>query len=478
MSAYQVIAKKFRPKKFSEVVGQNHIVVTLKNAIRLKRVAHAYLFTGGKGSGKTTLIRLFAKAINCHHLSEECEPCNECPSCLDITSSRSLDILEIDGASSRGIDDIRQINESTRYASVHGGFKIIMIDEVHMLTKEAFNALLKTLEEPPENVKFFFATTEPHKILPTILSRCQRFDLCRIPHMQIIQKLQKIGKELDAQIEDEAIHLIAKISDGSLRDAESLLDQALCFQEGAVSSETIIDMLGLLPLEVLEKIDAAYEKSDAEEFFVLAEEIYFKGVDLPYLFELLLEHYRTILIQLYQIPKEKGAFSLKEKELYQKSAKIYTKEATLRIIEYLTKLVFDAHKMPFRQLDVEMAFLYIMKQKHYISYEAAIEKLTEIEKTLSMQKTDLPLQEIALIPPLNPAPPKPKVERPAAAALKVPQEKPVEAPSPLPIEIKEEEPMPPVSPSTPEPVDRHQKHRLDNLMHFASVELKGKIKRA
>jgi len=193
---YQVLARRYRPQRFSDVVGQQAILQTLKNAIARDLVAHAYLFSGSRGVGKTTLARLFAKALNCTSLGNDGEPCNTCPSCIDITSGQSLDVIEIDGASNRGIDDIRQINETVGFAPSHGKYKIYIIDEVHMLTKEAFNALLKTLEEPPEKAKFFFATTEPHKVLPTIISRCQRFDLGRILPAQIFAKLGLIAKEL------------------------------------------------------------------------------------------------------------------------------------------------------------------------------------------------------------------------------------------------------------------------------------------
>ena len=199
-SQYQVLARRYRPQLFSDVIGHEAVLQTLKNSIRRGTVAHAYLFSGSRGVGKTTLARLFAKTLNCTLLSPDLEPCNQCPSCLDVTSAQSLDVIEIDGASNRGIDDIRQINETVGFAPSYGKYKITLIDEVHMLTKEAFNALLKTLEEPPERAKFFFATTEPHKVPATILSRCQRFDLGRLNQSQIIHKLQKIGTELGRTI--------------------------------------------------------------------------------------------------------------------------------------------------------------------------------------------------------------------------------------------------------------------------------------
>lgn len=217
MQKYQVLARKYRPQSFQDVVGQEVVVTTLKNAIRLSKVAHAYLFCGGRGTGKTTLARLFAKALNCEKLNCDQEPCNQCSSCLDIMAGQSLDVIEIDGASNRGIDDIRQINEMVGYVPSHGRYKIYIIDEVHMLTKEAFNALLKTLEEPPPQAKFFFATTEAHKILPTIISRCQRFDLGRISITQITSKLEQIAKDLQRDVDADALHKIAELPIISLK---------------------------------------------------------------------------------------------------------------------------------------------------------------------------------------------------------------------------------------------------------------------
>src|SRR5947208_4268667 len=220
--SYQVIARKYRPQRFSDVVGQEHVTQTLSNAIQQNRIAHAYLFCGPRGTGKTTIARIFAKCLNCTG-GPKVDFAGNDPRCQEIAEGRSLDVLEIDAASNRGIDEIRGLRETVKYAPASSKFKIYIIDEVHLLTKEAFNALLKTLEEPPEHVKFMFATTEPEKVLPTILSRCQRFDLRRIPSLLIVQQLGAIAKKENVKISAEALQAIARGADGGMRDAESTL---------------------------------------------------------------------------------------------------------------------------------------------------------------------------------------------------------------------------------------------------------------
>src|SRR5881394_1507210 len=242
--AYQVIARKYRPQRFADVVGQEHVTRTLANAIKQKRTAHAYLFCGPRGTGKTTIARIFAKCLNCTG-GPKAEFDDNDPKCKEIAEGRSLDVIEIDGASNRGIEEIRELRDTVKYAPASSKFKIYIIDEVHMLTKEAFNALLKTLEEPPAHVKFMFATTEPEKVLTTILSRCQRFDLRRIPVSLIVTHLSQIAKNEKVKIEEAALFAVARGAEGGMRDAESALDQLISFCGTAIVEEDVLSMFGL-----------------------------------------------------------------------------------------------------------------------------------------------------------------------------------------------------------------------------------------
>src|SRR6185295_11503700 len=262
--SYLVIARKWRPQSFADIVGQEHITRTLQNAIRTKRIAHAYLFTGVRGVGKTTAARILAKALNCEK-GPTPNPCNECSQCREIAQGSSIDVLEIDGASNRGIDEVRQIIENVRYQPAHGRFKIYIIDEVHQVTKDAFNALLKTLEEPPPSVKFILATTEPHRLPATILSRCQRYDFRRMHLREIIQRLEMIAKSEGLDITQGALVLLAREADGSMRDAQSLLEQVLAMAapgdskgKNAVVDEALLqEVLGLAERRTLYDISAA-----------------------------------------------------------------------------------------------------------------------------------------------------------------------------------------------------------------------------
>jgi DNA polymerase-3 subunit gamma/tau len=291
---YIVTARKWRPKRFEEVVGQEHITTTLKNALKNNRIAHAYLFTGPRGVGKTTTARILAKTLNC--LSPvDAEPCNECEMCTSIQNFQSLDIIEIDGASNRGIDEIRTLRESVRYAPTRGKYKIYIIDEVHMLTKESFNAFLKTLEEPPGHTVFVFATTDVHKVPLTIISRCQRFDFRRIQLTEIKALLSKIAEAEKITIDDKALTTISKKADGALRDAESFFDQVVAFCGNNVDSETVSKILNLIDEELYFRISDAVLKKDFKAVFDITNEIYNNGWDFTDFMDGLVEHFRNIL---------------------------------------------------------------------------------------------------------------------------------------------------------------------------------------
>ena len=301
--SYLVIARKWRPKSFEDIAGQEHITRTLQNAIRANRIAHAYLFTGVRGVGKTTAARVLAKALNCEK-GPTATPCNQCTQCEEITRGNSIDVLEIDGASNRGIDEIRQIIENVRYQPAKSRFKIYIIDEVHQVTKDAFNALLKTLEEPPASVKFILATTEPHRLPDTILSRCQRYDFRRISLREIVERLASIGQSEGLKLTDGALVLLAREADGSMRDAQSLLEQVLAFAEPGdgkgsaplVDESLLEEILGLAARRVLYEISAAVLRGDAQRCVELVAEVVNQGRDPGRLSRDLVEHFRNLLV--------------------------------------------------------------------------------------------------------------------------------------------------------------------------------------
>ncbi len=286
--AYRPIPRKYRPQKFSEVIGQEVITETLKNAVKEGRLSHAYIFAGPRGVGKTTTARIVAKAVNCEALKEG-EPCNECSQCLEISKGSHPDVIEIDAASNRGIDQIRELREAVHYLPAKGKKKVYIIDEFHMLTKEAFNALLKTLEEPPEHVLFILATTEIDKIPPTILSRCQKFVFKRVPSELIVRALKEICLKEGFEFEEEALKLIALSSEGCMRDAESLLEQSAALGMGKIEVEKVSGFLGILTgREVRELLSLGF-KGDKEELFKRIKELEEKGFNPSFIVKQLIE---------------------------------------------------------------------------------------------------------------------------------------------------------------------------------------------
>lgn len=404
MAQYQVIARKYRPQSFREVLGQEAIVTTLKNAIKMGRMAHAYLFCGSRGTGKTTLARVFAKALNCQAPTSDGEPCNACSSCKEIGSGNSLDVLEIDGASHRGIDDIRQINETVGYASSSGRYKIYIIDEVHMLTKEAFNALLKTLEEPPAKVLFIFATTEPHKVLPTILSRCQRFNLGRISMQQIMVKLRRITADLNVEIEEEAVRLLAQRAEGGLRDAESLLDQIIAFHEGCITAETVNDVLGIISKDVLFKMDMAGKEGRLAAAFEIAHQVFSEGKDIGQFIESMTEHFRTLLlIKMSGISAPFLSLFEDDKPRYQASADLYTQEQCLTVLDFLIESQSQMRFQSSGRIALEAILLRIMRVHQRLPIGFLVRRLAELEQAIP--HADSPMQP----PPIQEDSPSPNI---------------------------------------------------------------------
>lgn len=293
--AYTVFALKWRPQGFEDIVGQGHIVAALKGAIQKARLANAYLFTGPRGVGKTSTARILAKALNCKD-GPTVTPCNKCSSCLEISQARNFDVIEIDGASNTGVDNIRELRESVKFAPTLGRFKVYIIDEVHMLSDSAFNALLKTLEEPPPYVKFIFATTHPDDIIPTILSRCQRLDFRRIPALEIAGQLERIVKKEALEVEKDVLFTIAKSSDGSLRDAESVLDQLASFTKGKVSLKDVVSVLGLVEQEVLFEVSEKISQGQARQALEILNQVIDQGKDTHMFLGNLIEHFRNLMV--------------------------------------------------------------------------------------------------------------------------------------------------------------------------------------
>ncbi len=339
---YLSIARKWRPQHFKELIGQDHVVQTLTNAIQLKRVSHAYLFSGARGVGKTSVARIFAKALRCQKV-ENATPCDKCTECLAITESRSVDVVEIDGASNNGVESVRALRENVVYGAATGFYKIYIIDEVHMLSVSAFNALLKTLEEPPPHVIFLFATTEQQKIPLTILSRCQRFEFRRLNITQLFQRLHFIASEEGQKFSDDGLRTIAAQSDGSLRDALSLLDQVFSFygsekgKEILIDDKKVIEALGISPSnQVLEWLSSVFSK-DAKKILALVGDVYASGIDLKHFAERCLEEVR--LLYLIKVSGDATGEALDMDTNRFKILSDFSRDATLVQIERMAQIL-------------------------------------------------------------------------------------------------------------------------------------------
>jgi len=378
-TSYLVLARKWRPQLFEEVVGQQHITRTLQNAISQKRVAHAFLFTGARGVGKTSTARILAKALNCEK-GPQINPCNQCTNCQEITHGTSMDVIEIDGASNRGIDEIRELRENVRYTPAKGRYKIYIIDEIHMLTKEAFNALLKTLEEPPPHIIFIFATTEPHKIPATILSRCQRYDFKRIPFREVIGSLNRIVEEEKIQISQRGFLSIAQESEGSLRDAQSLLDQAIAYAGKNIRDEDIAEVLGLIDRKILSDTIEAIANRDVERCMEVIESVYHFGYDLQHFCRELLQYLRNlILLKVSQHPEGLMELPEEELELFKKQAEKFQFDQLNHLFSLLLKGEQEIAQSTFPRTMLEMTLIRMATLRPILPIDEMMKKLEALE---------------------------------------------------------------------------------------------------
>ncbi len=372
--AFIVTARKWRPQRFDEVIGQEHITQTLKNAIKKNRIGHAYLFAGPRGVGKTTTARILAKTLNCLNPVES-EPCNECEMCKKFDSSQTLDIIEIDGASNRRIEEIRTLRESVKYAPTVGNYKVYIIDEVHMLTTESFNALLKTLEEPPEHTIFIFATTDVHKVPLTIVSRCQRFDFRRIEMKEIKSTLKKIAEAEGIEIDDESLTIIAKKADGALRDAESIFDQVVSFSGNKIDADVVKKMMNLIDEEIYFKISDAILGKNFSAAFDITEEIYSKGWNFIDFINGLVEHFRNILSVV--IKKNNSLIEASEniKNKYLEYKDKFGEGDLLRILNFLNKVQYEVKQTQNVKLKVEISLFHLIGLEKSSTITEVLEEL-------------------------------------------------------------------------------------------------------
>jgi DNA polymerase-3 subunit gamma/tau len=374
---YEVFARKYRPQTFDDLVGQNHVSRTLKNAVAQNRLAHAYLFVGPRGVGKTSTARILAKSLNCIN-GPTITPCGVCDSCREIAGGNSLDVIEIDGASNNSVEDVRQLRENVRYAPAKGRYKIYLIDEVHMLSSAAFNALLKTLEEPPEHVKFIFATTEPQKVLATIRSRCQRFDLHRIPANLIAQHLQFIAKKEKITLQPAAAHAIARGAEGGLRDAESMLDQLVAFCGEEIAQKDVLNVFGFTSEQTVSDLTGRILRGETPEAIDLLHEQCEAGKDMMRLMADLIAYLRDLLV--FRVKPE----ALKEDvdPDVQKSLAAHAELiSTDRLLELVDQFAAAEGRMkwaPNKKLHFEVAIIKAIQSLGQATLDEVIEKLGEL----------------------------------------------------------------------------------------------------
>ncbi|KLE14741.1 DNA polymerase III subunit gamma/tau [Clostridium sp. C8] len=379
---YTALYREWRPQNFYDIVGQEHITTTVKNQILNNRIAHAYLFCGTRGTGKTTTAKVFAKALNCLDLKDG-EPCNKCDMCRKINEGLAIDVTELDAASNNGIDKIRDIIDDVKYPPQEARHKVYIMDEVHMLSIGAVNAFLKTLEEPPNNVIFILATTDPQKLPITILSRCQRFDFKRINNNEITERLRKIVNEQNALADDKSLNLIARVSDGAMRDALSILDQAISMGNGAVQYDVLVSMLGLVTNDNLFNLTNSVTQRNIEKSISIIDEVVYAGKDIYLFIKDLIAHYRNILMaKVTNNPEEVLDMSEENISLIKEQASKIRAEEVMRYIRILQETESNAKISKQARLYLELAIIKMCKIEYDTSNEVILTRINKLEEGL------------------------------------------------------------------------------------------------
>ncbi|MBN2413798.1 DNA polymerase III subunit gamma/tau [candidate division KSB1 bacterium] len=403
--SYLVLARKYRPMFFEQVVGQQHVTKTLQNAIQQNRIANAYLFSGPRGVGKTTVARILAKALNCEK-GPTITPCDKCSYCVEINESRSLDVFEIDGASNRGIDEVRNLRDSLRYSPNPGKHRIYIIDEVHMLTNEAFNALLKTLEEPPKNVLFIFATTESHKVPATILSRCQRFDFKRITNKKISEQLKMLCEKEEIQIDEESLRHITNKGDGSMRDSESILDQIIAYAGKTVTAGDVESLLGIINQDLFFQVTDYIINGDVKGGIDLSGQIFIEGYDFSEFLTGLSEHFRNILV--VKTTKAISELDVSEEvaQRYLSLCDAFEVEDLLRLIKISSDTEYIVRRSSSARLHLEMALVKMINMNKSVMLSQLLQNV-ELKKKADTptRVNDYPTASFSTFKPQT-APPK------------------------------------------------------------------------
>lgn len=390
---HKALYRTFRPMKFGDVVGQDHIIRTLKNQISSGNVAHAYLFSGTRGTGKTSTAKIFARSINCLS-SDDAEPCNSCEMCRAIIDENIMDVVEIDAASNNGVDDIRELRENVKYPPARGKYKVYIVDEVHMLSQGAFNALLKTLEEPPSHVVFILATTEPHKLPATILSRCQRFDFKRLGLVEIVGRMKDICAEVEVCADEEALNLIGMSSQGAMRDALSILDQCMSYSSECISYEDVVSLLGTVNFEALSSLSDAIIRRDVKSCLEMVNELVVWGKDIKNFTQELTEHFRNIMIAKLDGRGDGilGVTGEMAAEIAKQSQQISSEEL-IRIIKLLSTLQNDMRYASNPRIVLEVAIMKICSIEEDSNQDALIARISRLERLFSGVKTGVHIQE-------------------------------------------------------------------------------------